>query len=112
MKIAAITAHPTSAHPTWAVTTPSFIRSRNAETTCETGLTDVNVWSHPGRVLTGTNALDRNAKGNMISMDRPWTAPAVLVMVPIHMKIQATDQPVTTASANPAATPGTPPPGR
>src|SRR5664280_443862 len=66
MKIAATVAHPSNAHPTWDVKVPSFIRSRRAETTWETGLTEVRVWSHPGRVLTGTNALDRNARGNMI----------------------------------------------
>ena len=30
----------------------------------------------------------------------PWTAPAVLAMVPIHMKIQARDQPVMTARSD------------
>jgi NAD(P)-dependent dehydrogenase (short-subunit alcohol dehydrogenase family) len=33
MKIAATVAHPSSAHPTWAVRAPLFMRSRSAETT-------------------------------------------------------------------------------
>src|ERR1035438_4335457 len=93
MKIAATVQHPRSAHPTWAVKFPLFIRSRRAETTCEMGLTRVTAWSHPGRVSTRTKALDRKARGNMSIIDIPWTAPALLALVPIQRKIQAMDQP-------------------
>jgi len=43
----------------------------------------------------------------MIIMDIPWTAPALLALVPIQRKIQAMDQPVMTARTIPANTPGT-----
>ena len=83
-----------------------------ADTRCETGLTFTNAASQPGRVFTGTNALDRKVSGNRISIEIPCTARALLAIVPIQVKIQASDQPVKIASTIAPSTPSTPPPGR
>jgi len=71
-----------------------------------------NAASQPGRVSTGTNAFDRNVSGNMIIMEMPWTAWALLAIVPTQVKTHASDQPVMIASRIAASTPPTPPPGR
>ncbi len=63
-------------------------------------------------MVTGTNALDRKVSGNRISIDMPCTARALLAMVPIQVKIQASAQPVKIASTIAPSTPSTPPPGR
>ncbi|GAA3165046.1 hypothetical protein GCM10020001_107540 [Nonomuraea salmonea] len=87
-------------------------RSRAAVTRCETGLIRTNAASHPGRLSTGTNAFDRNVSGNRIIMEKPCTAWALLAIVPIQVKIHASDQPVKMASRIAASTPPAPPPGR
>ena len=71
-----------------------------------------NAASAPGRVRTGTNALDRNVSGNRISMEIPCTLRALRAIVPMKVKIQAIAQPVKTASRIAPSTPGMPPPGR
>ena len=63
-------------------------------------------------MLTGTNALDRNVSGNRIIIEMPCTARALLAMVPMKVKIQASAQPVKIASTIAPSTPSTPPPGR
>ncbi len=64
------------------------------------------------RALTGTNALDRKVSGNRISIDMPCTLRALLAIVPIQVKIQASAQPVKIASTIAPSTPSAPPPGR
>ncbi|GII57353.1 hypothetical protein Pth03_57420 [Planotetraspora thailandica] len=94
------------------LTTARLARSRAAVTRCETGLTRTNAASQPGRVSMGTNAFDRNVKGNKIIIEMPCTAWALRAMVPTQVKIQASDQPVQIASRIAASTPPAPPPGR
>ncbi|GAB2944343.1 hypothetical protein GCM10027203_54220 [Nonomuraea fastidiosa] len=93
-------------------TTALLARSRAAVTRCDTGLTVTNAASQPGSVSTGTNAFDRNVSGNMIIMEMPCTAWALLAIVPTHVKIHASDQPVKIDNTIAASTPPTPPPGR
>src|SRR6478735_6472577 len=81
-KIATMTAQPSSAQPTLAVTWPSFIRSRTAEITNETGLMFTNASSQLGSDSGGTNAFDRNVSGNMIIIEMPCTAWALRARVP------------------------------
>ena len=107
-----MTTQPISAQPTWAVTWPLLIRSRTALTTWLTGLTLTKACSQPGSVSAGTNALDRNVSGNMIIIEMPCTACAQRATVPSQVKIQASDQPATMVSSQPAKTPRKPPPGR
>ncbi|GII50315.1 hypothetical protein Psi02_67390 [Planotetraspora silvatica] len=94
------------------LTTAWLARSRAAVTRCETGLIRTNAASQPGRVSTGTNAFDRNVKGNKIIMEMPCTAWALRAIVPTQVKTHASDQPVKIASRIAASTPPAPPPGR
>ena len=48
----------------------------------------------------------------MIIIEMPCTAWALRATVPSQVKIQASDQPATIVSSQPARTPKTPPPGR
>src|SRR5215469_698860 len=105
-------AHASTVQPTSELIMAWLARSRVADTRCETGLAFTNVCSQPGSVCAGTNALDRNVKGNRMSIDSPCTIRALLAIVPNQVKIQASDQPVKIDSTIAASTPSTPPPGR
>src|SRR6201999_1356606 len=104
-KIALTTSPASSVQPTSLVIAPWLARSRVADTRCETGLIFTNVASQPGSVLTGTNALDRNVSGNRIIIERPWTLRALRAIVPIQVKIQASDQPTKIESTIAPSTP-------
>ncbi len=80
--------------------------------TRETGLTSANASSGRGIVSVGTNALDRNVSGNITSSEMPCTPWALRPTRPKNVKIQASDQPATTARSTAPATPANPPPGR
>ena len=88
------------------------MRSRSAVMTSEMGLRRTTVWSQSGSVSTGTNALETKVSGNMTTSESDETDYALFATVPIYMNTHASDQPVSIAKSTPAATPGTPPPGR
>jgi hypothetical protein len=71
-----------------------------------------NDCSQLGSVSAGTNAFDRNVRGNRIIIEKPCTVRALFASVPIHVKIQAIDQPMKIARAIAASTPSGPPCGR
>src|SRR5690625_1051007 len=103
-KIITMTAAPKSEAKKLHPMVPELASSRMAVTRCEIGLMLTNPCSQLGIVSTGTNALERNVRGNNIIMDIPDTLEAVRAITPKKAKIQLTAQAQTMTSTPAIAT--------
>ena len=82
-----------------------MVRSRTALTRWLTGLTLTHACIQPGIVSAGTKALEAKVSGNMIIIETPCTAEALLIRQPISAKIQDSAKLHTMISSADATTP-------